>query len=252
MEYSYRYVSSMTNAFRSMLDTYTDVRSRYVTLSKNNAFNKSMVLDISNLEDIEIPTFIRGIFEKVIFEKEETSPLSYPENKIVVPLYTNCPEYTKRTADSIIQEFYTRVTFSNRLRKIITNKGEIYYGNLGIIFNKDFVPILMNTLKCKKSSTRNTYYKCVLHVHPSVFLSNGLIEKSIVKKIIPFYITHTISNIYCYNPLFIDGVDNDKPLILIDEMDGFISTPTVPSILSTEESLNKCIQDNIDEVLLNL
>lgn len=248
MEPSYRYKQLLNTVFSSYLsDNQSVVSNRYVSLSKNNAFSKNLVCDISNLEDFEIPIYARDAFERIISSQEDC-------DKIVIPLYSNCSPVSKRTSDSILNEFYVRTTFSERIKKIITSKGEVYYGSRGLIFNKDFKPLLIHTVKVRRESPDiYVYYELVLHVSPLVFTTNGILEKSIIKKVIPTYLTESLGNVYMYHSrtsLF-KAADTVKITIVIDDVSYLIYSPTVPDSSCIEETFNKCISDNKEEILYN-
>ena len=78
-----------------------------------------------------------------------------------------------------------------------------------------------------------------------------LINKGIIKKIIPYY-----SNNALLFPSIISGyvnvntVKSNRAAVIIDDMDKFFVKPTVPKPQScTMESLNQCLVDNIEDVL---
>ena len=176
-------------------------------------------------------------------------------NKIIIPMYVNTYTQSRRTADSIVGEFFSKVNFNQRLQKVITNKGEVYYGSKGIILDKDFNILLLCTLACRRMEYRGrqvmSYYKPIIHVSPQVFLRDeGLIDKSILKKIIPFYLSQ---NIYqtCTNPDFVSDIpEGTKPQILIDDISKLIERPVKPTPQKySDDVLNQILADNADDVL---
>ena len=120
--------------------------------------------------------------------------------------------------------------------------------------------MILCTLRAKKvkQSTglfKLLYYKPVIYVSPIVFTEpNKLINKGIIKQIIPFY---TNRGIIFPNPMSIDfladttDIEKDsKAAVIIDNMDRFFVKPTVPKPQScTMESLNECLVDNIEDIL---
>ena len=253
MEYSWRYKRALMGVFYGNSDVaLTDVTNMETTLDNHNAFNKLFVIDVSS-DEIEIPVFAKSAVESVIRDN-----LKYPEiyhvNKIVIPMYVNAYTSLKRTADSIVLDFFSKTNFNQRLQKIVTNKEEVYYGNKGIILDKDFNILFLCTLACKKIEYKNrqlmSYYKPIIHVSPQVFLrSDSLIDKSILKKIIPFYVSQNIS--VSTNIGFVDDIpEGTKPQILIDDVSKLIETPVKPTPQKySDDALNQILVDNVNDVL---
>ena len=167
-------------------------------------------------------------------------------------MYVNTYNQTTRTADSIVNIFFSRTTFNQRLQKVTTNKGEVYYGGKGIILDKDFNILLLCTIACRKiehgGRQMMSYYKPMIHISPQVFLRNeGLINKSILKKIVPFYISHNIDGINTRD-YFWDGIpEGTKPQVLIDDVNRFIEYPVKPSPQKcSDDVLNQLLIDNAE------
>ena len=216
------------------------------TLDNHNAFNRLFVIDVSS-DEIEVPVFAKSAVESVIRDKLEFPYVSHV-NKIIIPMYVNTYTQLRRTADCIVREFFSGVNFDRRLQKIITNKGEVYYGNKGNI-------LLLCTLACRRTEYRGrqvmSYYKPIIHVSPQVFLmSEGLIEKSILKRIIPFYVSQNIDPV-CTNPDFVNDIPEEtKPQILIDDVSKLIENPVKPTPQKcSDDVLNQILADNADDVL---
>ena len=254
MEYSWRYTNTLTRVFINCDSTSVgNVTNMETTLDKHNAFNRLFVIDVSS-DEIEVPVFARYSVESVIINKFEFPSIKCVD-KIVIPMYVNTPNQSRRTADSIVSDFFLRTSFNRRLQKVITNKGEVYYGGKGIILDKDFNILLLCTIICKKIEYRGeqvmSYYKPIIHVSPQVFLKGeSLICKSILKKIIPFYVLHNIDSVTTHAYFKSDIPEGTKPQILIDDVNKFIENPTKPTPQKcSDEVLNQLLMDNIDDVL---
>lgn len=254
MEYSWRYTNTLTRVFLSCDSTIvSDVTNMETTLDKHNAFNRLFVIDVS-LDEIEVPVFARYFVESVIRDKFEFPSINQVD-KIVIPMYMNTPSQLKRTADSIVSTFFLSTNFSHRLQKVTTNKGEVYYGGKGIILDKDFNILFLCTIVCKKIEHRGrqvmSYYKPMIHVSPQVFLKGeSLICKSILKKIIPFYVSHNIDSVTTYAYFRNDIPKGIKPQILIDDVSKFIENPTKPTPQKcSDDVLNQLLIDNVDDIL---
>ena len=254
MEYSWRYRNALIRVFCGNNNTEVDdVTNKETTLDNHNVFNRLFVIDVSS-DEIEIPVFAKSAVESVVRDKLGFPHVSHV-NKIIIRMYVNTYTQSRRTADSIVGEFFSRVNFNQRLQKVITNKGEVYYGGKGIILDKDFNILLLCTLACRRTKYRGiqvmSYYKPIIHVSPQVFLrGEGLIDKTILKKIIPFYVSHNISIVIDRTCFRNDIPEGTKPQILIDDVSKFIENPAKPTPQKCSDSvLNQILIDNIDDVL---
>lgn len=253
MEYTWRYANSLNMVFTALGEySFESTLDADVALDKHNVFNRMLVVDVSS-DEIEVPMVAKSAVEHVV---TENLIHSYNAQKVVVSLYVNSRNQSRRTADSIVNEFFTRTYFRNRLQKVTTNKGEVYYGNRGIILDKDFKPLILCSIVSKKVEVNGRifmdYYKPIVRVSPEVFLNEtGLINKSILKKIIPFYLTHNVGRVNTYDGKFRSNIpENTKPQILIEDISRFIETPAIPNPSTcSNETLNKFLLDNVDEVL---
>ena len=254
MEYSWRYRVTLMGVFCGNNDTtINNVTNIETTLDNHNAFNRLFVIDVSS-DEIEVPVFAKSAVESVVSDRLKF-PYSNHVNKIIIPMYVNTYTQSRRTADSIVGEFFSRVDFNQRLQKVITNKGEVYYGSKGIILDKDFNILLLCTLACRRMEYRGrqvmSYYKPIIHVSPQVFLKGeGLIDKSILKKIIPFYLSQNICQTYT-NPDFVSDIpEGTKSQILIDDVSKLIERPVKPTPQKySDDVLNQILADNADDVL---
>ena len=254
MEYSWRYRRTLIGVFHGNDDTTTnDVTNKETTLDNHNAFNRLFVIDVSS-DEIEVPVFAKSAVESVVRDKLEFPYVSHV-NKIIIPMYVNTYTQLRRSADCIVREFFSGVNFDRRLQKIITNKGEVYYGNRGIILDKDFNILLLCTLACRRTEYRGrqvmSYYKPIIHVSPQVFLmGGGLIEKSILKRIIPFYVSQDIDPVWADSDFVNDIPEGTKPQILIDDVSKLIENPVKPTPQKcSDDVLNQILADNVDDVL---
>lgn len=248
--------SSLTGLFSILdrTDLYPAIRQDN-TVENHNLFKHFFTIDISNEDSIEVPVFGRNIIEGYLRTKSMVAA-NNAVKKVVIPLFSNCSPITRRTSDSIITEFFFKTTFTNRLKKITTNKGEVYYGNRGIILDSSFNILFLGTLTCKKLDEDSTnlycYTESFIHISPKVFLNKtGLLEKAILNKIIPYYLTTSIG-VYNRNAGF--AVDSGvlKPKILVEDIN-LVSSPKPPKIDTySDDAMNELIMENIDDLLVDL
>ena len=254
MEYSWRYRETLMRVFCGNNDTtINNVTNIETTLDNHNAFNRLFVIDVSS-DEIEVPVFAKSAVESVVRDRLEFPYVSHV-NKIIIPMYVNTYTQSRRTADSIVGEFFSRVNFNQRLQKVVTNKGEVYYGGKGIILDKDFNILFLCTLACRRTEYGGrqvmSYYKPIIHVSPQVFLrGEGLIEKSILKKSSPFDIAQNSDPVRAETDLFSDIPEGTKPQILSDDVSKLIENPLKPTPQKcSDDMLNQILVDNADDVL---
>ena len=257
MEYSIRFRRDALNVFcASDGSNYGNSLVDSLSLDTNNVYKLNLVVDITK-DEIEIPVVARTHFESVIYSKL----LGDCNNveKLILPLYDNSRSQSRRTFDSILRQIFCNTHYNERLQKIVTNKGDIYYGGKGIILDENFNPLLMCTLLTKiidydEVGKRSLYYRPICYVHPKVFEEpTKLINKGIITKLIPFYSNTEINSPVNYNSVFINGYESKKVKIIIDSFDRFFVRPVKPAPSTcSNEVLNECLVDNIEDIMMLL
>ena len=251
MEFSIRFAHGVRSVFNSSDCNNPTQLERELSLDSNNVFRRSLIIEVN--DEVEIPVIAREHFEYLVSEKINY-PLAVGTKRIILPLYDNAPSQERRTFDSIIMQMFNNVRFDMRLQKITTNKGEVYYGGKGIIFDESYAPLLLCTLAARKVHTEEggnsmVYYRPVCHVSPKVFLeSDKLINKGIIKKLIPFYTSEEVNF-----PYYEFGVnpESKKVKVVVDNFDKFFIEPIKPTPSAiTNDALNECLIDNIDDIMM--
>lgn len=258
MEFSARFVYEMTRPFFTNQPIHYNLNlGSNLTLDRNNIFNKSLVVDITG-DDIEIPSITRVYYEDIIHNNLTCSNIEKAE-KVILPLYTKSNDQNRRTFDGIMREFFCRVPFNQRLLKVTTSKGETYYGGCGLILDERFNPLLMCGLKARKVVTEGDegievtsmqYYRAICHVSPVVFAEPAkLINKGIIKKLIPLYTTID-TNFPTVDSGISSSPDSRKVEVIIDDFSKFFISPIAPTLSKcSNDALNKCLNDNIEDIL---
>ncbi len=254
MEFNPRYVYYLMGVFtRSELDNPSQLGMN-LSLDSNNVFRRSLIIEINN-DEVEIPVIAREHFEQLVSDN-----MAYPTimgiKRIILPLYDNAPSQERRTFDSIIAQLFTNVGYGERLQKITTSKGEVYYGGKGIIFDESYAPLLLCTLTARKVHVEEdgdnmVYYRPVCHVSPKVFLeSDKLINKGIIKKLIPYYTSRDMDfprNDYRFS----SNPEDRKVKVIVDNFDKFFVEPIKPTPSAcSNDALNECLIDNIDDIMM--
>lgn len=254
MEFSPRFAHDVMGVFYSGESDNPDWLGMNLSLDSNNVFRRSLIIEV-NRDEMEIPVIARKHFEKLVSDN-----ISYPATaeikKIILPLYNNAPSQEMRTFNGIVRQLFTNVSYGERLQKITTNKGEVYYGGKGIIFDESYTPLLLCTLTARSVHNRyngNTmvYYRPVCRVNPKVFLEpNKLINKGIIKKLIPYYSSREI-NFPESNYKFSSDPEDRKVKVIVDNFDKFFVEPIRPTPSTcSNDVLNECLIDNIDDIMM--
>ena len=252
MEFSTRFAHGVRSVFNSSDCNNPTQLERELSLDSNNVFRRSLIIEVND-DEVEIPVIAREHFEDLVLEKINY-PLAVGTKRIILPLYDNALSQERRTFDSIIIQMFNNVGFNMRLQKITTSKDEVYYGGKGIIFDESYAPLLLCTLTARKVHTEESgnsmvYYRPVCHVSPKVFLeSDKLINKGIIKKLIPFYTSKEVSF-----PNYKFGVnpESKKVKVVVDNFDKFFIEPIKPTPSAiTNDALNECLIDNMDDIMM--
>ena len=251
MEFSIRFAHGVRSVFNSSDRNNPTQLERELSLDSNNVFRRSLIIEVN--DEVEIPVIAREHFENLVLEKINY-PLAVGTKRIILPLYDNAPSQERRTFDSIIMQMFNNVGFNMRLQKITTSKDEVYYGGKGIIFDESYAPLLLCTLTARKVHTEESgdsmvYYRPVCHVSPKVFLeSDKLINKGIIKKLIPFYTSEEVRFPDC---MFGVNPESKKVKVVVDNFDKFFIEPIKPTPSAiTNDALNECLIDNMDDIMM--
>ena len=252
MELSSSLKHSITSVFYISGYGASDVLDIRLSLDSNEVFKRSLVVEIDD-DEVEIPVIAREKFELIISDN-----LSYPAiertKKIILPLYDNKLSQERRTFSSIINQLFTGVSYGDRLQKITTSKDEVYYGGKGIIFDESYTPLLLCTLTARKVHTEDgdtmVYYRPVCYISPKVFSEpDKLINKGIIKKIIPYYTNNDICFPIDYHK-FSNSPEDKKVKVIVDNFNRFFVEPIKPTPSTcSNDKLNECLIDNIEDII---
>lgn len=227
---------------------------------KGNVWQSFIRVNVKDKQNIRIPLFLLGYYSLIrlltrhsIKDMEEiVVPVNYPPN----------PLGSLRSGDSIMRNFSLFCnTHSNTFSYIDTSKGNSYYGCRGAIFNSDRKPLFMPVVSCCVLDATNLGDRSIrsqlslndlkVYIHPSVFYVEGLMEKCIVNKILPFILSHRISvsvggfRIPYDSPLNIGIIPE---IVVKDISEEFFCNTLTPNDVPSEEELDQLLLDHIDEV----
>ena len=204
---------------------------RDVNYAQNNVFNRFWQINLEG-DKIECPVIFSNTVCCYLTSAATLSPQT-PIHSVTMPIYVSGGGILRRTGDSIINLCLD----SPRIIKVPTNKNETYYVGRGIIFNESFQILMLCTGSFLKGTrSGGTIYndgdsKC--YIHPSVFSEEDLLSKTILKKIVPFYLAERSHN--CE--------------VVIKDMTQNLIIPSVPDMNTfSQESINDFLKANIEEI----
>lgn len=230
MEFSYQYSRTMgAFAENAYIDYFTNS-----PLDENRAFPVMATFKMVNGEG-EIPTFLKGVVINGI-PREGVFSVVYPMN---VSSYNRIIA----GAESILKEFCLN-NQGSRLTRVTTPKGEIYYGSRGVVFDRDFNPIIYTTATIKFPNGGANLENYKLHISPKMFLEDTTLNKSILKKGIAYFLSNGINQGW--------RMPQAKVSILVDEGLEFFKKPNQPSVNTTNEEFTNLLKDNIGDILNQL
>lgn len=181
----------------------------------------------------EVPSLINNLTTQI-----DTRDKLFGEH--VVPL-TVIGSQARRTADSVFKYFFqiSRRSYQDYLglKKAITSKGEVYYGAPGLILNSNFEPIAIGLSEYTVLNDSLVLNRHVLKVSPNVFTSEGLLEKVIIKRLIPFFTRH--------------NMEGRTVRVEIDDISQYIVKPVIPNA-RVQESMKDILHTYKDEILNGL
>lgn len=232
----------------------------HLAFENNNVFNLYLKVDISGPE-IDVPLMCRTQVE-IALSNNQTSGFNIRE--VAVALFNNNYPVERRTANSIFKSFQMSDT-RDRLVKITTNNGEVYYGGNGYILDKDYNLLILYTLHGVMGDRLLHYKTGRIYVNPKVFVSNGLVEKDIIKTVIPAFVQEGIMvdtnnrgvtvqeiNTSTRNQNgFVTQVTKPLPEIIVaDVTDRFIVRPKKPTPSTfNNEAMNDYLLEHLEEVV---
>lgn len=184
--------------------------------------------------------------------------------EMAVALFENSYPQSRRTANAIFKTFQMNDT-RDRLMKITTNTGEVYYGGNGYILDKDYNLLILYTLHGVMEDRILHYKTGRIYVNPKVFVSNGLIEKGIIKTVIPAFVQEGImvdtnnigvtaqdinTIIRNSNGFVVQVIEPLPEIVVADVTDRFIVKPKKPTPSTfNNDAMNDYLLEHLEEVV---
>ena len=230
-----------------------------LAFEKNNVFNLFLRVDISGPE-IDVPLMCKYKVEEGLLSNYN-QPNSLKE--MAVALFENSYPQSRRTANAIFKAFQMNNN-RDRLMKITTNTGEVYYGGNGYILDKDYNLLILYTLHGVMEDRILHYKTGRIYVNPKVFVSKGIVEKGIIKTVIPAFVQEGIMVDTNNNGVtaqdinttirnsngFFQVIEPLPEIVVADVTDRFIVKPKKPNPSTfSNEATNDYLLEHLDEVV---
>lgn len=237
------------------INTSVNAHPRLVNYSSHTVFPAFFRVSLQG-NKIELPIFAKRYVQNKLLNMLENT--SMRRSDIIIHFHTTEHiNYHYRTADALIRNLVEFNSDSNsRYLAVSTNKGETYYGCSGTIFNKDMVPLIFNVIECEIVDNTLMYKRVKSYINPSVFYSDGTVEKCISNKIIPFVMQNGV-DVRPYDSRVVDNISYTgtgtrrrtiPELSVADISDRFFCRPILPSVTYSDDDINDMLNRNIDDV----
>ena len=196
----------------------------------NNIFNRFWEIDLTG-DRIEYPVFFGDIVNHCVVVANSPDVA-----KLTLPIYIAGGETLRRTGDSIVNACME----GRDIIKVTTNKDEVYYVGKGIIFDAEFQILMLCTKSFIKERTvlgtvayNHGDSKC--YIHPNIFSDEDLMSKTILKKIVPFYLSPLDTGYNCK--------------VSIKDMTRNLIIPSVPDMNTfSQETVNSFLKEHVEEI----
>lgn len=207
--------------------------------------NKFIAIDKSS--DKEMPT--------CCLRETLSSTIAYNNTVLYIPLHEITNRKSYKTAHMIFNNLVVQPSRAGTLQRIRTSSGKVYYGSYGLLLDENKNPILLSTVKVKRTGT--PYYNVndlTLYVNPSVFTETDILNSLIKDKIIPFILSEGITfDMGIHDSHVKDNIERKYvglyrkvfPKIVIDSsINKFFITP-----VETVQNPSSVILSNIDDFM---
>lgn len=193
-------------------------------LEEHDILNGYICTDVNHTGSFEVPMAMLPYLETILAQPK------IKWKQIAMPLYYE-DTVIKNTSYAIIRWFFRETPVGGkRLSKVITGKGEVYYGGDGMIFDQHMKPLVLYTVTVTGMTSVTIPHRPVrmkaaisalnVRVSPQVFLKDDMLKKSIISKAIPSLVSESFPAIR--------GLALDKPItpkVIIEDLSEWIKRP---------------------------
>lgn len=202
----------------------------------SHIYSLMMAFDV-NKDSCEVPTTAYAAVGTIMLTMASKE---IEDITTIVPLSIGVNSTAYAGAETLLRHLCFDRYGNGRLTKVISTKGEVYYGTRGIILDKDFTPLLFSTTKLNSSSDALWGYEVgehTIHLHPKVFTdTESTINKSLAKKGIAFYLS---------------SLCEELPYkVVIDDCSKYFIRSKMPNVETfSDNEINKTLSENLDVLM---
>lgn len=245
------YNDLITYPFSTMFANTGMFVTHFSCLEEHDILNGYICTDVNHTGSFEVPMAMLPYLETILAQPK------IKWKQIAMPLYYD-NTVTKNTSDAIIRYFFRETPVGNeRLSKVMTRKGEVYYGGKGMIFDQHMKPLVLYTATVTGMTLVTVSHRPVrmkatisalnVRVSPQVLLKDSMLKKNIISKVIPSLVSKSFASIR--------DVVFDKPVtpkIIIEDLSEWIKRPAkVGSPQTFKEDMQKFLsrEDIIQDIV---
>ena len=240
------------------IGTYYGGGPSNINYENNNAFPLFFKVEACG-DRIELPIFGKDAVQTKILASLQIGHRS----DVVIPFVRYDEESPIfRSADTLIRYLIeTSSNQKNMYHSAKTNKDEVYYGANGLLFDKDMNLLFMSLIECDIEGVAIRYKKVKVFIHPSVFYSDGIVEKCLINKVIPYSLREGVTVYGGYHSRNIENqVNFSDPndystqhravpeIVVADVKDKFFYKPVLSSSTFSNEDINEFLSRNLNDV----
>lgn len=202
---------------------------------------------------VEVPAFCYStsvtFFENLLLEHLKG------KNKIINSILSVEHPTERRQINTILKDFTLR-GYDSRMARII-NKNKTYCGWPGLITDGDLNTIICLKVRMKADGNHIKVTDYICYVSPSIFTNQeGIVEKTIYKKIIPFCSSYVLHNneedlrFRNYNFIEYDWEGKHIEVVIRDKEECFTKA-IIPSVedFQSDELLKHILLGNLDSLV---
>ena len=204
---------------------------------------KYLAVSLNKGGEMEIPDMMVSIVSSEIARDVDT---------IACHLSTNYSPTPRRLVRGAFSDFMRAERF-RVIAGVTMGNGATYYGLPGVIFDSQFNILFMMTATLKLDENNRLVllgHNC--RISPSVFQhQEGVIEKTIVKKIIPYCTSHIVGE-QDFPYIFFESIVRNKPIrVVIDDVSSDFIHSVVPPKISecTPQVIHDILNHNMSQLL---
>lgn len=208
---------------------------------------------------IELPIFGKNVVQTKILNSLQAGHRS----DVVIPFVRYDEESPIfRSADTLIRYLIeSSSNQKNMYHSAKTNRDEIYYGANGLLFDKDMNLLFISLIECDIEGNVIKYKKVKVFIHPLVFYSDGIVEKCLINKVIPYSLRKGVTISGGFTDAFVQNLVNYNDfsnystyhkavpeIVVADVKDKFFYKPVLSSSTFSNEDVNEYLKRNLDDI----